>query len=127
MFIIDSIKETQEISNISDENINITFNINSTVVVQIRSLEIKKSNVFNENKFKLKMFLTQVELYINFNVNKFNKDQKKYCEHLFISEMKRSTELIHMFEISSIIKIILKIEKLISILYSYFEIILKRN
>ena len=77
MFITDSIKKTQKANNVSNEDMNITSNINSTVVLQTRSLEIKKSDVFSENRFKLRVFLTQTELYIEFNVNKFNENQKK--------------------------------------------------
>ena len=46
-------------------------------MLQIRPFEVKKSDVFNENKSKLRVFLTQTELYIDFNVNKFNENQKK--------------------------------------------------
>ena len=77
MFITNSIKEIQKINNASNENMNIISNINNIVMLQIQSLEIKKSDVFSENKFKFRVFLTQTELYINFNVNKFNKNQKK--------------------------------------------------
>ena len=77
MFITGFIKETQKINNASNENMNTISNINNTVVLQIRSFEIKKSNVFSEDRFKLRMFLTQTELYINCNMTKFNENQKK--------------------------------------------------
>ena len=77
MFITDSIKKIQKINNVSNKDINIISNINNTVVLQIRSFEVKKSDVFNENRFKFRMFLIQAELYIKFNINKFNENQKK--------------------------------------------------
>ena len=77
MSITDSIKKIQRVNNVSNEDMNIISNINSTVMLQIRPLEVKKSDVFSENRFKLKMFLTQAELYIDFNMNKFNENPKK--------------------------------------------------
>ena len=96
-------------------------------MLQARSLKIKKSNMFKKNKFKFKMFLIQTELYIKFNVNKFNKNKKKSCEHLLILKIKHSVESTFMFEILLIIKMISKVEKSISILCSHFETILKQN
>ena len=72
-----SVKRAQGISSASGESMNITPKINNTVVLQARPLKVKKSNVFKENRSKLRAFLTQAELYIDFNVDKFNENQKK--------------------------------------------------
>ena len=77
MSIANSIKKIQKINSVSKKDVNTASKINNTVVLQVRSLKIKKSNVFKKNKFKLRVFLIQTELYINFNVNKINKNQKK--------------------------------------------------
>ena len=77
MSITGSIKETQSVIDASGADANIISVNNNTIVVSARTLKIQKSNVFNENKFKLRMFLIQTELYIDFNINKFNEEQKK--------------------------------------------------
>ena len=84
MFITDSIKKIQKINSALNKNMNIISEINSTVMLQIRSLKIKKSDKFKENRFKFRMFLIQTELYINFNVNKFNENQKKNIVSIYL-------------------------------------------
>ena len=77
MFITDSVRETQRVIDASKADANIISANNNIIVVSIRTLKIQKSNVFSENKFKLKMFLIQTKLYIDFNLNKFSEKQKK--------------------------------------------------
>ena len=77
MSITGSIKETQKIVDASKADANIISANNNIIVISVRTFKVQKSNVFNENKFKLKMFLIQTELYIDFNLNKFNEKQKK--------------------------------------------------
>ena len=77
MFITGSIKEAQKIIDASKTNANIISTNNNTIVISVRTFKVQKLNVFSENKFKFRVFLTQAELYINFNLNKFNEEQKK--------------------------------------------------
>ena len=77
MFITDSVKETREAVDASKADMNITSANNNTIVISVRTFKIQKLNVFSENKFKFRVFLTQTKLYINFNLNKFNEKQKK--------------------------------------------------
>ena len=77
MSITDSIKEIQRVIDASKANMNIISVNNSTIVISVRTFKVQKLNVFNENKFKFKVFLIQTKLYIDFNLNKFNEKQKK--------------------------------------------------
>ena len=77
MFITDSIRGTQRVIDASKADANIISANNNIIVVSAETFKIQKSNVFNENKFKFRVFLTQAELYIDFNINKFNEKQKK--------------------------------------------------
>ena len=47
------------------------------VIMQSKSLKIKKSKIFKKERFKLRAFITQCELYINFNINQFAIHKKK--------------------------------------------------
>lgn len=50
---------------------------NNTIVYQPRPLKVKEPDVFKGDRSKLRVFLTQAELYIGFNVDKFSGDQEK--------------------------------------------------
>ena len=43
----------------------------SIAIMQPKSLKVKKSEVFKKKRFKLRAFMTQCELYINFNISQF--------------------------------------------------------
>ena len=77
MSITGSVRGIQRAIDASKADANITSANNNTIVISAQTLKIQKSNVFNENKFKLKVFLTQTKLYIEFNLNKFNEKQEK--------------------------------------------------
>ena len=46
-------------------------------IMQSKSLKIKKSEIFKKKRFKLRAFMTQCELYINFNISQFAIHKKK--------------------------------------------------
>ena len=46
-------------------------------IMQPKSLKIKKPKVFKGERSKLRAFMTQCELYINFNINQFAIHKKR--------------------------------------------------
>ena len=50
---------------------------NNTIVVPAGTLKVQKPDVFSGDRSKLRVFLTQAELYIGFNLDKFSGEQEK--------------------------------------------------
>ncbi len=46
-------------------------------VISYKSLKVKKSDIFSDDKIKLKTYITQCELYIEFNVAQYKTNQNK--------------------------------------------------
>ena len=46
-------------------------------IIQKVKLKIKKSNFYHDDRQKLRVYLTQCDLYIEFHVNLFNESKKK--------------------------------------------------
>ena len=72
-----SVKGSHGVSSASSEGMNPTPRTNNIIVYQPRPLKVKEPDVFKGERSKLRVFLTQAELYIGFNVDKFSGEQEK--------------------------------------------------
>lgn len=68
MFITKSIK---------NKSFKILIIINFTVIYHNETIEIKKFKIYIKNRIQFRIYITQCEMYIKFNVNKFKNNIQK--------------------------------------------------
>ena len=57
---------------------------NYKIVVSTKEIKVPILDFFNSNCYKLKLFLTQIELYLQFNIGKFTNEVKKMLQVILL-------------------------------------------